>query len=139
MLMLAIKDVDYRMLHMERDRAQVEADPILRWLFIEQESLDEYIDRLHPGLDTPDFEEYCASEGVDPERLRDHVENEWSNTLDRQTNYNEWLYLKGLTDKTQRWAAIDQGHAAIRNAAVEKGTIAIEDTEAVGEIELPDF
>lgn len=120
---------------MDRLPEHFDQDPNLRREFCEQESWDEYQDRVlknHSlGERATALNQYTPSANVEEfKKKMDAFERamieDWREDLDPETNYGEVLYLLGWTDVARRRERVAITHASFFSAAVDKGWFGIE-------------
>lgn len=102
----------------ERERPLGALDPSLRPAYINQETLDVYISRLHPEISSPERRLALAArlvelhhpDGETPEQVAAmifrRIITQWAETLYPDTTLNEGFYLQGHTDTAERAAMI---------------------------------
>lgn len=88
---------------MDRKPEHLIEDPHLRLEFVNQTSLDEF---LESGVELD-----IDVEGLTAEELASAIRLAWRHNLLPGTNVAEFFYLSGYPDLTSRQAVIDQSHA----------------------------
>lgn len=113
---------------MERKPEHLVEDPVLRAAFTGQVSWDEWALTNAPFFLHPDgrqiVEEHMLAMGMDAiyEDALSVAIQQWTDTLDPETNAREYYYLQGYT-YDQRTHILEQQHADIVRRAVEMGII----------------
>ena len=104
---------------MERDPADISADPMLRPGYVYQQSLDEFFAENAPIFLRPDWRELSAALGTPLDEAHDSLIQEWALSLSPDTNITELIYLRGYTTKVSRDAQMDQMIQVVRGMATK--------------------
>jgi hypothetical protein len=115
---------------MERTPEHQQLDPTLRTDYINQVSLDEFLESSYPDIADPQDRAILAAaiaehqpESVSTEdvanSMLEYAARDWARTLLPGITLNEVLYLRGFTDITERAAQISQWNEAHRGTGKE--------------------
>lgn len=105
---------------MERQPDHLVTDPNLRRPFVNQQSLDEYMDDALEALRQTQPDNTYLTDQDRKTEVGYALAAKWANTLDPDTSVNEWLYLAGYVDPVTRKSKLEEIPAGLRYAAVSQ-------------------